>query len=112
MMEIQGIRPQMRVEGETVPSYAWEPWDARVLRMTPEQQLVSLCNRTLRIVGACSVIGLLAACTPPSEAARQRAMAPPPGPPGILASTPGDPSFNKLRCKIDGPDTICKRDTE
>jgi len=56
----------------------------------------------------------LAGCTPPSEAALQRAKAPPPpGPIGILASSPPyDNSMNPLRCRIDGPDTICKRDTQ
>jgi hypothetical protein len=73
----------------------------------------------MRLTSACSAIALLAgvalaACTPPSEAARARAMAaPPPGPRGIIASAPpADSSFYPLRCRIDGPETICKRDTQ
>jgi len=54
----------------------------------------------------------LAACATPSPAARQRAeaaAAQPPGPRGIYASPPGDLSFDPLRCRIDGPETVCKR---
>jgi len=68
----------------------------------------------LRSAIAAVAITALAGCTPPSEAARQRAAAPPPpGPRGILASgPPADTSFYRLRCKIDGPNTICNRDTQ
>jgi hypothetical protein len=64
-------------------------------------------------VSLCALTAL-AACSPPSQAALDRAHAPPPpGPRGILASAPpADTSFYPLRCKIDGPDTICKRDTQ
>jgi hypothetical protein len=60
-----------------------------------------------------SALLTLAACSPPSAAALARANAPPPpGPRGILASTPPyDSSFDPLRCKFDGPNTICNRDT-
>jgi hypothetical protein len=56
----------------------------------------------------------LAACTAPTETARQRADAhPAPSPKGILAShPPGDSSFYPLRCLTYGPETVCKRDTD
>jgi hypothetical protein len=58
----------------------------------------------------------LAGCAAPSEAARQRANAPPPpGPRGILAfAPPADNSFYPLRCLPgrDGPEIVCKRDTK
>ena len=68
-------------------------------------------RQTLATVLFCALTAL-AACSPPSAAAIARAKAPPPpGPAGILASAPPyDTSFYSLRCKIDGPETICKRD--
>ncbi len=68
----------------------------------------------LRSAIAALAITALAGCTPPSEEALQRAKASPPmGPVGILASAPpADTSFYPLRCRIDGPDTICKRDIQ
>ncbi len=67
-----------------------------------------------RSATAALALTVLAGCTPPSEAALARAHAPPPpGPRGILASAPpADTSFYPLRCKIDGPNTICNRDTQ
>jgi len=61
----------------------------------------------------CLIAATLAACTAPSEAARQRLAAPAPASPrGVLASwPPADSSFYPLRCLPDGPNTICKRDT-
>jgi hypothetical protein len=69
--------------------------EPRVLQVTTGHHVVSLCNWI-------------------SERALARAKAPPPpGPVGILASTPPyDNSINPLRCHIDGPDTICKRDSQ
>ncbi len=64
---------------------------------------------------AALAVTALGGCTPPSEAALQHAHASPPplGQVGILASTPpGDSSINPLRCHIDGPNTICKRDND
>ncbi len=61
----------------------------------------------------CLIAACLGACTAPSEAARQRLAAPaPPSPRGIVSSAPpADSSFYPLRCLPDGPNTICKRDT-
>ncbi len=66
----------------------------------------------MRVLALVLVAAAISACSAPSPAARQRAMAAaaqPPGPRGFYASPPGDLSFDPLRCKFDGPDTICKR---
>jgi hypothetical protein len=69
----------------------------------------------MRVIALVFMAAGLTACTAPSMAARQRAIAAaaqPPGPRGIYASPPGDPSFDPLRCRIDGPETVCKRTPE
>jgi hypothetical protein len=89
--------------------------------MTAAPHHVILCNKmvwklgmSLKHIFVGAIAACLAGCTAPGEAARQRAnIPPPPGPRGIVASAPpADSSFYPLRCLPDGPETVCKRDTQ
>jgi hypothetical protein len=64
----------------------------------------------LRLAITASSLTALAGCAAPSL----HAAAPPPPPPrGFLASAPpADNSFYPLRCRYDGPNTVCVRDTQ
>jgi hypothetical protein len=68
----------------------------------------------LRLI-PCAVMLAMAACAGPPGAARPHAAAnadgaAPTGPRGIVSSfPPADNSFVPLRCKPDGPNTICTR---
>ncbi len=64
------------------------------------------------------VLTSLASCALGPVSARQRAAARSdvpqdhPHPPARLANAPLDPSFNKLYCYNDGPNTICSRQAQ
>jgi len=69
-------------------------------------------------VVCCLAIMSLAGCALGPVTARQRAEAQSdlpqghPHPPARLANAPLDPSFNKLYCYNDGPNTICSRQAQ
>jgi hypothetical protein len=70
------------------------------------------------VLASCLGVASLAGCSLGPVSARQRAEAQSdlpqdhPHPPARLANAPLDPSFNKLYCYNDGPNTICSRQAQ